>query len=166
VHSQLFSPTLLQLSALFHKSTLRWLRTAVWNHSQPGLCPSYVVLKFNRSFGNSNSPYLQARHFTRAWSAVNWNIQGKNGSCYMQGCTNFPRISEPLQYSRRQKTALMKVPYWEPTKIWRHRLQNSRHGDLDPGFVYPRCAVADTDWMFILTLWHRNFLLNLSTLCI
>lgn len=49
------------------KSTARRLRTAdqgrrAWNHSLSGLCPSYVVLKLNTSFGNSNGALTSAWH--------------------------------------------------------------------------------------------------------
>jgi len=53
-------------------------------------------------------------------------LSNSNGSGYIvcQGFTNFPKIFEKLQNSKRQKN----VPYWNPTNIRSRGKQVSRSG--------------------------------------
>jgi hypothetical protein len=55
----------------------------------------------------------------------------------MQGCTNFPKILEASQNSRRQTGDMKQVPYWGPTNIRCHRTKFSPLFDLAASPVHP-----------------------------
>jgi hypothetical protein len=50
----------------------------------------------------------------------------------------FSKNLESTQNSRRRKSGMKEVPYWEPTNIRGHRTKCSRHGDLTPRICSPR----------------------------
>jgi len=63
---------------------------------------------------------------------------GQVGHRCGQGCTDFPKMSEPLRNYRCQKDDVKQVPYWVPTSIRHHPTKFSHMGDpWHPGFVHP-----------------------------
>lgn len=80
-----------------------------------------------------------------------------------QRYTNFRKIQEPFQNSRRQKGDMQQVPYSRPTNIGRHSARFSRHGDLACGV----CAVLPNSvgvcchlvLLFVSTSVYKNFVI-------
>jgi hypothetical protein len=54
-----------------------------------------------------------------------------------QGCTNFPKMQQPIQNSRGQKGDMKRVPYSGPTNIRFHCTNSRRQGDLAQGICVP-----------------------------
>jgi hypothetical protein len=60
-----------------------------------------------------------------------------SGYAHMQGCTHFPKISEPPQNSRFRKGEMKEVPYKGPINIMCSHTKFNRHGDLAHGSCAP-----------------------------